>query len=77
MERTLAIVKPEPPSRGPHTGAIISRIEQAGFGRALRLVHHAEPRVLDAVHRDKPFFGQLADFMSSWCRAVMMLECWM
>ena len=76
MERTLAIVKPDA-FASRHTGAIISRIEQAGFGiRALRLVHltRSEAEGFYAVHRDKPFFGQLADFMSSGPAVVMALE---
>ena len=76
MERTLAIVKPDA-FASDHTGAIISRIEQAGFGiRALRLVHltRSEAEGFYAVHRDKPFFGQLADFMSSGPAVVMALE---
>jgi len=76
MERTLAIVKPDA-FESRHTGAIISRIEQAGFRiRALRLVHltRSEAEGFYAVHRDKPFFGQLADFMSSGPAVVMALE---
>jgi len=76
MERTLAIVKPDA-FASRHTGAIISRIEQAEFGiRALRLVHltRSEAEGFYAVHRDKPFFGQLADFMSSGPAVVMALE---
>jgi nucleoside-diphosphate kinase len=76
MERTLAIVKPDA-FESRHTGAIISRIDQAGFRiRALRLVHltRSEAEGFYAVHRDKPFFGQLADFMSSGPAVVMALE---
>ena len=76
MERTLAIIKPDAFAAG-HTGAIIQRIEGAGFTiRAMRLVsltrHQAEG--FYAVHRDKPFFGSLAEFMSSGPAVVLALE---
>ena len=48
-----------------------------GFGiRALRLIHlsRSEAEGFYAVHRDKPFFGQLADFMSSGPAVVIALE---
>jgi len=76
MERTFAIIKPDAFAAG-HTGAILQRIEQAGFQiRAMRLVHltRAQAEGFYAVHRDKPFFGQLADFMSSGKAVVLALE---
>jgi nucleoside-diphosphate kinase len=76
MERTLAIVKPDAFAAG-HAGAIIQRIEAAGFQiRAMRLVHLTRPQAegFYAVHRDKPFFGQLAAFMASAPALVLALE---
>ena len=76
MERTLAIIKPDAFTSG-HTGAIIQRIEQAGFQiRAMRLLrlNRTDAEGFYAVHREKPFFGQLADFMSSGPAVVMVLE---
>lgn len=76
MERTLAIVKPDAFAAG-HTGAIIQRIEEAGFRiRAMRLVSLSRQQAegFYAVHRDKPFFGSLADFMSSGPAVVLALE---
>jgi nucleoside-diphosphate kinase len=76
MERTLAIVKPDAVA-SRHAGAILQRIEQAGFTvRALRLVHLSRQQAegFYAVHRDKPFFGQLATFMSSGPAIVLALE---
>jgi len=76
MERTFAIVKPDAFAAG-HTGAILQRIEQAGFQiRAMRLVRltRAQAEGFYDVHRDKAFFGQLADFMSSGPAVVLALE---
>ena len=76
MERTLAIIKPDAFAAG-HTGAIVQRIEQAGFTiRAMRLVSLSRRQVegFYAVHRDKPFFGSLTEFMSSGPAVVLALE---
>ena len=76
IQRTLAIIKPDAVER-KLTGAIIERIEGAGFDiRALRRVrlsrHEAEG--FYAVHRERPFFGSLTEFMSSGPAVVMVLE---
>jgi nucleoside-diphosphate kinase len=76
MERTLAIVKPDAFAAG-HTGAILQRIESSGFQiRAMRLVRlsRRDAEGFYAVHRDKPFFASLADFMSSGPAVVLALE---
>jgi nucleoside-diphosphate kinase len=76
MERTFAIIKPDAVAAG-HTGAILQRIEESGFQiRAMRLVRLTRPEAegFYAVHRDKPFFGQLADFMSSGPAVVLALQ---
>jgi nucleoside-diphosphate kinase len=76
MERTLAIIKPDAVAAG-HAGPIIQRIEAEGFQiRAMRLVRltRADAEGFYAVHRARPFFGQLADFMSSGPAVVMALE---
>jgi nucleoside-diphosphate kinase len=76
IERTLAIVKPDAVEAG-HTGAIIQRIEEAGFEiRAMRLVRltRSQAEGFYAVHRDKAFFGQLVDFMSSGPAVAIALE---
>ena len=75
-ERTLAIIKPDAVSRRL-TGTIIARIEEAGFQiRAMRRVHLSkrEAEGFYAVHRERPFFASLTDFMSSGAAVVMVLE---
>jgi nucleoside-diphosphate kinase len=75
-ERTLAIVKPDAVQRHL-AGRIIQRIEDEGFQiRAMRRLHLSKPQAegFYAVHRDRPFFGSLTDFMSSEPIIVMVLE---
>jgi nucleoside-diphosphate kinase len=76
MERTFAIIKPDA-VRKRHTGPIIKRIEDAGFViRAMRKVwlSKAQAEGFYAVHRERPFFASLTDFMSSGPVYVMALE---
>jgi len=76
MERTLAIIKPDAVAAG-HAGPIIQRIEAEGFQiRAMRLVRltRADAEGFYAVHRERPFFGQLVDFMASGPVVVLALE---
>ena len=75
-ERTLAIIKPDAVSRRL-AGRIIARIEEAEFQiRAMRRVHLSkrEAEGFYAVHRERPFFASLTDFMSSGAAIVMVLE---
>src|SRR5262245_41434123 len=76
IERTLAIIKPDAVERRL-AGRVIERIEEAGLQiRAMRRVHltRAEAEGFYAVHRERPFFGSLASFMSSGPALVMVLE---
>ena len=76
MERTFAIIKPDAVKKG-YAGRILSRIESAGFAvRAMRLLHLSkrEAEGFYHVHKDKPFFRGLTDFMSSGPCIVMCLE---
>ena len=73
MERTFAIIKPDAVKAG-HAGRILQRIEDAGFRLvALRLQHltKAEAEGFYDVHRARPFFASLTDFMSSGPCVVM------
>jgi nucleoside-diphosphate kinase len=76
IERTFSIIKPDATARNL-TGAINAMIEQAG----LRIV--AQKRIkmtreqaetFYAVHRERPFFGELVDFMTSGPVLVQVLE---
>ena len=75
-ERTLAIIKPDA-VRARQAGQILARIEAAGFTvRAMRLTHlsRLEAEGFYAVHRARPFFGSLTEFMSSGPCVLMALE---
>ena len=76
MERTFAIIKPDAVERRL-AGQILARIEEAGFTvRAMRL-HHLTKKEAEgfyAVHRERPFFGELTDFMSSGPCVLLALE---
>jgi nucleoside-diphosphate kinase len=76
IERTFAIIKPDAVGRGLE-GEILSRIHKAGFNivaaKSLRLTKE-EASGFYAVHRARPFFGELTDFMSSGKIFAMVLE---
>ena len=76
LECTLAIIKPDAVARGL-TGVIIKRIEDERFTiTGMRLVHltKREAEGFYAVHRARPFFGALTDFMSSGPAVVLALQ---
>jgi nucleoside-diphosphate kinase len=76
MDRTLILVKPDAFARGL-TGEIIARFERKGLkivamrsltvGRPLAEEHYAE-------HAERPFFGELVDFITSGPIVAMVLE---
>lgn len=73
---TFGIIKPDA-VRGGKTGAIIQRITDGGFRiRAMKLIHMTleEAEGFYAVHRERPFFGELTTFMSSGPCVVLALE---
>jgi nucleoside-diphosphate kinase len=64
---TLGIVKPDAVSNGKH-GAVLAHIEAAGFRiRAARLVRLTKPEAeaFYAVHKGRPFYPELVEFMTS------------
>jgi len=76
MERTFAIIKPDAVERRM-VGKILARIEDAGFTvRGMRM-HHLTKKEAEgfyAVHKERPFFGELTDFMSSGPCVLLCLE---
>ena len=75
-QRTLAIIKPDAVAKGA-AGAILSRIEQAGFKvLAAKLIHMSldDAAGFYAVHRQRPFFKSLCTFMTQGPCMPMVLE---
>jgi len=76
LERTFAIIKPDAVSKGQQ-GEILSRIHKAGFKivalKTMRLTKE-EAGGFYAVHKERPFFGELTDFMSSGKIVALVLE---
>lgn len=76
MERTFAIIKPDAFAAG-HAGKILSRIYEEGFtvvGLKKLYLSKVEAEGFYYVHRSRPFFGELTDFMSSGPCIVMVLQ---
>ena len=75
-QRTLSIIKPDATKAG-NIGAIITRFETEGLRIcAVKKIHMSKK---DAegfyfVHKERPFFGELTDFMSSGPCVVLVLE---
>ncbi|HEY1595800.1 MAG TPA: nucleoside-diphosphate kinase [Thermoleophilaceae bacterium] len=76
MERTLILVKPDAFARGL-TGEVIARFERKGL-RIAALKHTQVERSLAeqhyAEHSEKPFFGELVDFITGGPLVAMVLE---
>ena len=76
MERTLSIVKPDGVKKGL-IGEVLKRFEKAGLKiAAMKMIHMSkkEAEGFYAVHRGKPFYNSLTDFMSSGSCVVLILE---
>jgi nucleoside-diphosphate kinase len=76
LERTLAIIKPDS-FAGGHTGEILAMIEAAGFrilGMRMTRLSKAQAQGFYDVHRAKPFFAGLVEFMTEGPVVVLALE---
>lgn len=76
MNHTLAIIKPDAVAAG-NAGKILAHVESAGFRvRALRMTRLTPEQAGEfyAVHRERPFYGSLVEFMTSGPCIPMILE---
>jgi nucleoside-diphosphate kinase len=76
MERTLSIIKPDAVKRGL-IGEVVKRLEQNQLNIvAMKMIHMTknQARGFYAVHRERPFFESLTDFMTSGPVVVMVLQ---
>lgn len=76
MEQTFAIIKPDAVENG-NTGEIIKAIEDKGFAiRAMKMIRMGQvsARNFYIEHKDKPFYGELVEYMNSGPVVVMVLE---
>lgn len=76
VERTLSIIKPDAVEKG-HTGGVIATIEGAGLKvKAMRMLHLTRPQAegFYHVHKARPFFGELVEFMTRGPVVVICLE---
>ena len=76
VERTFSILKPDATARNL-TGAINAMIEQAGLhiiAQKRVRISRAEAETFYDVHRERPFFGELVEFMTSGPVVVQVLE---
>ena len=76
MERTLSIIKPDGVGKNV-IGEVIKRFETDGIKlAAMKMIHltKTQARGFYAVHKERPFFNSLTDFMTSGPIVVMVLE---
>ena len=74
--RTFTMIKPDATSKG-HTGAILDQIIKAGFSiKAMKWIQLSEAQAGEfyAVHKERPFYGELVDFMCSGPIVAAILE---
>ncbi|HEY2470972.1 MAG TPA: nucleoside-diphosphate kinase [Terracidiphilus sp.] len=75
-QRTFSIIKPDAVRNG-HTGAILAEIEKAGFkiiSIRKQSISKAQAEGFYYVHKARPFFNHLCEFMSSDALFLMVLE---
>lgn len=76
MSRTFAIIKPDAVDSG-NAGNIVAHVQKAGFrilGMKLVQISRPQAETFYEVHRERPFYGELVEFMSSGPSVVMALE---
>jgi nucleoside-diphosphate kinase len=76
MQQTLSIIKPDGVAKGL-IGKVIGRIENQGLKiKAMKLIQMTKTQAegFYAVHKERPFFNSLTDFMTSGPVVVMILE---
>lgn len=74
--RTFTMIKPDAMAAG-HAGAILAKINEAGFrivAMKLKKMSAEEAGNFYAVHKERPFYGELVDFMSSGPIVAAVLE---
>jgi nucleoside-diphosphate kinase len=74
--KTFTMIKPDAVQSG-HIGAILAKISEAGFRiTALKMMHLSAPKAGEfyAVHSERPFYGELVEFMSSGPIVAAILE---
>lgn len=74
--RTFTMIKPDAVAAG-HIGAILAKINEAGFKIvAMKLTRLSAEKAGEfyAVHKERPFYGELVDFMSSGAIVSAILE---
>ena len=74
--RTFTMIKPDATSKG-YTGAILDQIIKAGFSvKAMKWIHlsPAQAGTFYEVHKERPFYQELVDFMSSGPIVAAILE---
>lgn len=75
-QRTFSIIKPDAVKNG-HAAAILADIEKAGFKIVTirkQSISKAQAQGFYHVHKERPFFGELCEFMSSGPIFLMVLE---
>ncbi len=76
VERTLSIIKPDAVGCN-EIGAIVSKFEEAGLVIvAMKMLHLSQEQAEQFydIHKDKPFFGEVVEFMTSGPVVVQVLE---
>jgi nucleoside-diphosphate kinase len=76
MSQTLAIIKPDAVQTGK-AGKVLAHLEDAGFRvRALRMARLTRPQAGEfyAIHRERPFYAELVEFMTSGPCIALVLE---